>query len=380
MADNTPKRLQDIVREINEPGSTREEGERFRHEVSKPPAPGTQKTKLDKNLEVRIERLKAGVEGGGSYSKPLDASRVDFGKYTDKNIKVIGEVYQSSSGLLNGIFKFFTALPVSSQLRSSLKCAGIKIDAETYVAIISTLSFTGAAFMMLLFSSVGITAGALNIGDIFSTSLLIIVVGLFTFMLIGLVGLAYPNMAGRNRAIEMDRELPFALRHLATQMSAGVSFQHALSSVSDADYGILSEELKYAIARMDSGLSTEDALLELGERTYSTGLKQAVIQIVRALRTGGKISEIITSIADDVAFETRMRVRDFTEALNLISIVFIMVAVVAPVVATIMTAILQLPYLGGGVSPILVIVIFSGLVLGMISILVIIKELEPMAV
>jgi flagellar protein FlaJ len=374
----TPKRLQDILNQVNDPAGSSPESQRSRKPDIKPQAKADLGSSTD--VDVRVERVRAGVEGTGVTAKPIDISRADFSRYSNNpNIKAIGELYQSISGILSQVSKLLAAFPMAAQLRSSLKCAGYKMDAETYVAIVSTLAFTGAIFMMLLAASIGVVVQALDLSNLISTSMLSILIGLISFVLICVLGLMYPDMVGKSRATAVDRELPFALRHLATQMGAGVSFQRALSSVADSDYGILSEELKYAIGRMESGLSTEDALLEVGNRTYSDGLKQAVIQIVRALKTGGKISEIITSIAEDVAFETRMKVRDFTESLNLVSIIFIMIAVVAPVVVTLMAAIMQLPLLGGGVSPIIIIGIFAALVFAMFAVIIMIKQLEPMS-
>lgn len=378
MAATSPKRLADILKQINEPEGASPQSQRPREPVFKAPEM-KQDAKGQEKVDARVQRLREGVEGTLGLSRPIDVSKADFSRYSNKNIRAIGEVYQSLSGLLVRVSRFLSVMPMSAQLRSDLKCAGFRIDAETYFAVVSTLAFTGAIFMMVLVSSVGISLQALDLSSIVSTSMLSIVAGLLCFLAISVGGLVYPSMAGHGRSAAIDRELPFALRHLATQMGAGVSFQHALSSVADSDYGVLSEELKRSIARMESGLSTEEALLELADRTYSIGFKQAIIQIVRALRTGGRISEIITGIAEDVAFETRMKVRDFTEVLNLISIAFIMIAVVAPVVVTLMAAIMQLPLLGSGVSPIVITAIFSALVLAMVGIIVLIKQLEPMA-
>ena len=379
------KRIIDLINQIGATddstptNSNVQDLEKIRSDLTKAATEKTKQLNVQNNLDSRIAKLKAGVEGVSTNS-PLDFKRVDFKPHnSDDKIKAIGEVYQSFEGVLFTFSQFLASLPISTSLRTSLKCAGMKWDAETYVAVVSTVSLIVAIFLMILIPAVGITAGFLNISDVLMTSLLILVSGLFSFILIGIVGLAYPNLKAKSRGGQIDRELPFALRHLATQMGAGMSFQKALSSVASADYGVLSTELQATLARMDSGMSTEDALLDLSERTYSQGLKQTTIQIVRSLRTGGKISEIISTIAEDVAFETRMKVRDFTESLNLVSIVYIMVSVVAPVVTTIMTAILQLPILGSGLSPLMITLIFSGLSFAMVVILFFIKQLEPMS-
>ena len=113
------------------------------------------------------------------------------------------------------------------------------------------------------------------------------------------------------------------------------------------------------------------------ERNKSQGLQRAVTQISRALRTGGNLSEIISTIADDVSFETRMKIRDYTELLNLISIGYIMIAVVAPVMITILAAVTQLPVFGGGVAFTLILGVFTGVTLITGALVYVIKKAEP---
>jgi len=65
------------------------------------------------------------------------------------------------------------------------------------------------------------------------------------------------------------------------------------------------------------------------------------------MRSGGNLSVIISEIADDVSFETRQQIRDFTEKLNFVNILYIMVGVVMPVAIAILAAILQIPLFAG---------------------------------
>ena len=125
------------------------------------------------------------------------------------------------------------------------------------------------------------------------------------------------------------------------------------------------------------GLSTYQALLRLTNRTRSKGLKKAITHILRALKLGGNLSETITTIANDVSFELRMKVRDFTEKLNFMSVVYIMVAVVGPVVITILSSIAQLPLIGGDFPFIYIVVTFFAIVVMMFILLFIIKRMEP---
>ena len=101
------------------------------------------------------------------------------------------------------------------------------------------------------------------------------------------------------------------------------------------------------------------------------------MQILRALKSGGNLSETITAIADDVSFELRMKVRDFTEKLNFISVIYIMIGVVGPVVMVILSAIAQLPLLGANFPFEYIVIAFTGITGVMVMLLFMIKRMEP---
>jgi flagellar protein FlaJ len=201
--------------------------------------------------------------------------------------------------------------------------------------------------------------------------------GVFSVLIFLVIGASYPNVRAKERAISIDRELPFALRQLSTQVKAGLSFNRAMTSVAQSDYGELSVEMKKALRDMDSGATTEEALSKVMYRSKSRGFKRALIQIIRSLRTGGRLSEIIASIADDVSFETRMGIRDFTEVLNIISVVYIMIAVVAPVTLTVLTAVIQLPLIAANIPQAFIVLAFMGIILGIGAIIFVTIRLEP---
>lgn len=201
--------------------------------------------------------------------------------------------------------------------------------------------------------------------------------GILAFFTAGVALTTRPAAKAAGRAAEINRELPFALRHLATQVKAGVDLTRALSSVANADYGKLGHELRRTVSEMNNGTPADAALANLSDRTASKGLKQAAAQLARALRTGGKLSDILAQTAAEAAFEQRMRMRDYTEQLNLVGVAFMMTGVVAPVVITIIAAVMQLPLLGGGANNALVALAFIAAAAASAGVLVLAKNLEP---
>jgi len=298
----------------------------------------------------------------------LDFRKVDFSRWN----KTEGKIFRLAPDFFSSIAKVFGKLPVAGELEASIKAAGIPTNAETYLAYASVVSAASFFLVAVLFAVLGV-----GTQDVVATYAVAISSGVIAFFLAGIASLSYPGFHAAQRATQIDRELPFALRHLATQIKAGLNFQKALASVASGEYGALSTELRRTLGDMQGGMPTDKALFELAARTRSKGLKQAVMQVIRALKTGGTLSDIIAGIAADVAFETRMKLRDFTEQLNLISAVFIMVAVVAPVIVTILSAITQLPLLGGGIGSEAVFIAFGSVVAISFLILLLIKRAEP---
>ena len=292
----------------------------------------------------------------------------------------IGAFYKVFKQPLFFLSSFLSSLPLSQNLRRDLDVANIPYSPDEYVIIVSTLSTLSAFLMLFFFSAVSAALGEFSsISSIVSASVLSVAIAMASFVSVIFLGLMYPSMIASERARNLEKELPFALRQLATQVKAGVSFHKSMSSIVAANYGTLSEEFARVLRDIEQGFSTEQALTRLSKRTKSPGFRKALAQIMRALRAGGNLSDTISAIASDISFELRMKVRDYTERLNFISIVYIMVGVVAPVVVAILSSVVQLPLLGGAnMFPFAYIVlIFMAIILVMSLVLFVVKRLDP---
>ncbi|MFH0972089.1 MAG: type II secretion system F family protein [Candidatus Micrarchaeota archaeon] len=327
------------------------------------------------NINERIVNIKERVEGSGSAVKfgMRDISQLptSVSNFSSKGLSFIGGIYNMARGPLTQLTNLVAGIPLSAGLRENLESAGISWSPEEYLVIVTTIAALVFGIVLLLFGS--FSAG---LGDV-SLSIISPFIAIAAFLLILIIGFIYPSSLANERASKLNRELPFALRQLATQVKAGVSFHKAMNSIVNSKYGALSEEFKRVLNDIDKGSSTEQALLKLASRTKSRGLKKAVVQILRALKSGGNLSETITAIADDVSFELRMKVRDFTEKLNFISVIYIMIGVVGPVVMVILSSIAQLPLIGGNFPFEYIVVAFMGITIVMVMLLFIIKRMEP---
>jgi len=323
-------------------------------------------------LERIISKLKPREEEEETAKQALDFRKVDF-EEGGGAVAAIGKFYSMLEKPLEKLAEFLSNFPAVRTLDRNLKAAALPFNTETYLVIASSVSLFLALFTFILLATVSIS---LNDQVSFFINP---IVSLVVFLISAVVILIYPISRANQRGALVDKALPFALRQLSTQLKAGLSFYKSLSSIAKSEYGLLSKEFETVLRDLDSGLSSEEALRLLTYRVKSAGLKKAVLQIVRAMKTGGNLSAVISEIADDVSFETRQQIRDFTEKLNLVSILYIMLGIVMPVVVAILSAVLQIPLFAGAIPSWFVYAGFGASVFFMVLIVYITRKMEPAA-
>ncbi|NYZ75001.1 type II secretion system F family protein [Candidatus Micrarchaeota archaeon] len=327
--------------------------------------------------EKKLIEIREHVEASSSELTRSAISKITVKADIEKT--PVGRFYAMFENPLSKIGAVFYMLPATKNLKNNLDGANMPFAPEVYLIITIVVSLLAAIGAWIVSTVLLASVGTLSVATLFSSISLGFILAVIVFIGAGSLVLWYPSNVASGRANKIDKELPFALRHLATQIKAGVSLNSALASIGAANYGVLTQEITRTLADLEGGESTEGALLKLAARNRSRGLRRSVVQITRALRTGGNLAEIISSIAEDIAFESRMKIRDFTELLNIISIFYIMTAVVAPVMLTILSAVAQLPVFGGGLAFSLVIGAFTGILGLVVGIIFVIKTMEPTA-
>jgi len=175
----------------------------------------------------------------------------------------------------------------------------------------------------------------------FNLSLLIFVIIAFilTISVVSLIVVNLPSIQVKSGSSDVDKQLPFALRHLSALLTAGISIFDSIVSVSKTDYGHLAKELDKVVWDVKSGENLSDALDEASHRIGSRSFMRVTVHIRRALQMGGDIAKIISQIADDLTFEMRMKVSDFVEKLNAFAIVYIIGGIVGPVVIAVFSVV-----------------------------------------
>ena len=159
--------------------------------------------------------------------------------------------------------------------------------------------------------------------------------GLTIFISILLIALSifyYPKIKKQNDYASFSKELPYALRQLATELRSGRSLFDSLDSVASSDYGILSLEFSRVLEEIKYGESTENAFLNLEKRVDSKALSRVIYEILTSLRIGANLSNSLSIIADDVNFDIRMKLKEYSEKLNAFVMIYTFLAILAPVI------------------------------------------------
>lgn len=108
-----------------------------------------------------------------------------------------------------------------------------------------------------------------------------------------------------------ERELPAALRMLASSLTAGMSFLQALSAFAEDDRGPCAKEFKRALVEIQYGAPIEKALDAVATRMTSEDLRWAVSAFTLQREVGGSLAAILNSTAQTIEsrFELRREVR-----------------------------------------------------------------------
>ncbi len=256
-----------------------------------------------------------------------------------KLVSALAGFYLRLEGVLKYIAKALNRLPEMEMLAFYLYSANMHYSSKQY------LDLTVAGSVIVSIISLLATLAAVTALDLplATKALAVLMVPLLSFIISSIIILMIPKQRAIARGKAVSAELPFALRHMATELRAGIGLYRTIQAVATADYGALSEEFSQVITEVEEGTDTQDALRHLALRTQSKALRNAIVHIIRALKTGGNLSESMSEIAADVSFDLRMAVKEFGMRMNFFGVVFIFGAIVLPVMVAILGGIRNSP-------------------------------------
>ncbi|MDO5819492.1 MAG: type II secretion system F family protein [Methanobrevibacter sp.] len=290
-------------------------------------------------------------EGIGSNDSKL------FGSPSNEN-KLIGNNLNESSNFIENIKEKIVYFLLNNQF--------VEINESNIYGYVLRI-------IIILFSILTAITGLVSIFVSLELGMAILI----SFLLLAFGIFYYPKIKKQNEYSSFSKELPYALRQLATELRSGKSLFDSMGSIVNSDYGLLSLEFSRVLEEIKYGESTETAFLNLEKRVGSPALSRVIYEILTSLRIGANLSTSLTIIAEDVNFDIRMKLKEYSEKLNAFIMIYTFLAILAPVI--LLTMLLAASVVIGDLVPGDLILILYSVFFPMIIVFLgfAIKKLEP---
>lgn len=115
---------------------------------------------------------------------------------------------------------------------------------------------------------------------------------------------------GQKRLYELDRSLPDLVDLLTATVEAGMGVGASMAMVANRFKGALGEELRLMIKQQSLGMSTAEALEDMGERCDVPSVRAFVRTITRGESMGVSIGPILRELAVDTRRRRRQSARE----------------------------------------------------------------------
>jgi flagellar protein FlaJ len=258
--------------------------------------------------------------------------------------------------------------------------------ATLYSLILSSVCVTmGLAVSALLFNYVPIWrfifARDIAITDMLGLVAdfgLIVFVALACCLVLFLLFILYPRVKGWERKGKIDGHLPYAICWMSFMATTGVIPYLIFRKLAETEefFGEISQEAKLVVKDVELlGFDFISALRNLTSATPSTNLRTFLQGAMTNALSGGEMGTYFVSKARETMEENRKKFTEFIATLGLISEVYIIGLVAAPLLVIVMFAAMMML---GGTSPMILMVIIYGVIpLGSMLFLLLTDALTP---
>ncbi len=226
-----------------------------------------------------------------------------------------------------------------STLAEELRKARLGMPLEEYVSFAILLSII--VFVVSFVLSYALFALLYNYATAL-TVLSTIIVSVSAAVLLFLFLLNYPAIRARKRAEDIDAHLPHAVIHMATIAGTGtppITIFRAIMNMKE--YGEISSECAMIVRDVEAlGRDLFTALAEAARRSPSKHWAELLWGIITTLRTGGNLRQYLSDKAEEYVRVAEYQEKRAMETLSLLSEVYMVVFILAPILAVIMVALM----------------------------------------
>jgi Flp pilus assembly protein TadB len=261
------------------------------------------------------------------------------------------------------------------RLQVQLSQLGEEVTALEYmnIAIFSAMIYFLLAFSMIYLLSVISQAPYFRVLTVALLSSTIAAVFAFTYIL------TYPKVLLERRMRSMNRDLPYALRHLLVQVSSGVSLYDSVASVADSDYGEVSKQFTIVITETQGGTDFITALEDSAMKNPYSIYRDSIWELSNAAKTGADISVMLKELVLRVTDEQMIEIKEYGSHLNFLSLLYMLLTISIPTIGVVF-AMMVLMFLGTSLDPSIFVLLIIFLIVVQYLFVGIIQSRRPVVV
>jgi len=185
-----------------------------------------------------------------------------------------------------------------------------------------------------------------------------------------------PKIKAKKRTRELEKDLPYALRHILIEVEAGVTLYQAMVSVTEG-YGEASKEFRRIVNEISAGTSEIEALENAILRNPSKEFRRGLWQIINSLKSGADVSTTLRSLVDTLMENQILEVRKYGKELNPYTLMYMLIAIILPSLGVTFLMIIS-TFTGISLPPEMFYGILIGLVLFQLMFINIVKSKRPL--
>lgn len=185
----------------------------------------------------------------------------------------------------------------------------------------------------------------------------------------------YPKIKTKRISRELERDLPYALRHMLIEVRSGISLYESMVSVSEG-YGEASEEFSRIVKDINGGKPQIEALEDSIVRNPSTQYRRAMWQMINALKSGTDVSNTLETLVESMVKQQKLEVERYGKELNPYILVYLMIAVIMPSLGVTFLIVLS-TFTGVGLDRLTFYQMLAGLILFQVFFLNFVKSKRP---
>src|SRR3989344_2288279 len=213
------------------------------------------------------------------------------------------------------------------EVELELKKAEMNIRARNYVAAAIFSDVVLFVFLMILTSMIFLKyqAGyALFVA--FGVSAII---SLFVFF----QQIMYPRAIMNRKVKGIERHLLSALSTMQIQLNSGIPLYNVIVSISNEDYGGVSEQFRKAVKEINAGMHQVNVFENLASENPSIYFQRTMWQIVTAMKSGADLGNAISRIIHSLSEEQLVSVQAYGSKLNPLTMFYMLIVVIVPALA-----------------------------------------------